>query len=368
MQYRNLGKSGLRVSRFCLGAMTLGKKVEAGAQVGETEAINLIKSALASGVNFIDTANIYPLGNPGGSEEVIGKAVKGDRDSVVIATKVRVATGPGPNDSGLSRKHIMKAVEDSLRRLQTDYIDVYTTHTPDYGTPIEETLRALDDLVHQGKVRYICASNCYAWYLSKALGVSDLHGLAKYVCVQVPYNLLARDIEMEMIPLCESEGIGISTYNPLAGEMLTGRHEYGKPPAEGRFTLGGGLSKMYLDRYWSEVNFQAVDRLKNIAREHGCSLPQFALAWILSNEAITSVLSGSISPEQLKENLAATEMKLSEEELKVCDDVWLMFRPPRHSYITPMRRARSAGEPPPGMGGPPPGAGGPRPGTSGPAR
>lgn len=347
MQYRNLGKSGLKVSRFCLGAMTLGKDVGAGAQVAETESINVIKTAIASGVNFIDTANIYPLGNPGRSEEVIGKAVKGERDAVVLATKVRVATGPGPNDGGLSRKHIMKAVEDSLRRLQTDYIDVYTTHTPDYSTPIEETLRTLDDLVRQGKVRYICASNCYAWYLSKALGVSELNKLEKFVCVQVPYNLLARDIETEMIPLCQDEGIGISTFNPLAGEMLTGRHELGKPPAEGRFTLGGGLAKMYLDRYWSDVNFQAVDRLKEIAKEHGCTLPQFALAWILSNDAVTSVLSGSISPEQLKENLAATEMKLSPEELKACDEVWLMFRPPRHNYYTPILRGPRPMGPPP---------------------
>ncbi|MFC2038896.1 aldo/keto reductase [Chloroflexota bacterium] len=339
MEYRNLGKTGLRVSRFCLGAMTLGTQVGAGAQVGEADAINLIKSALAAGVNCIDTANIYPLGNPGGSEEIIGKAVKGIRDSVVLSTKVRVPTGPGPNDGGLSRKHIMKAIEDSLRRLQTDYIDVYITHTPDYNTPIEETLRTFDDLVSQGKVRYICAANCYAWYLAKTLGVSELQNFIKYTSIQVPYNLLARDIEVEMIPLCESEGIGVTTYNPLAGEMLTGRHEFGKEPAEGRFTLGGGLSKMYLDRYWDETNFKAVDRLKEIAKEHGCSLPQFALAWILSNEAVTSVLSGTISPEQLEENLAATEIKLSEEELKACDEVWQMFRPTRHSYITPMRRA-----------------------------
>lgn len=338
MQYRNVGKSGLKVSRFCLGCMTLGKQVHEGAQVGEAESIKLIKMALDSGVNVLDTSNNYPVGAAGESEEVIGKALKGVRDSVIVSTKVRVATGPGPNDSGLSRKHIMKACEDSLRRLQTDYIDIYISHTPDYSTPIEETLRAFDDLVRQGKVRYLCSANSYAWYLAKALGVSELHDLEKYTSVQVPYNLLARDIETEMIPLCESEGLGIFTFNPLAGEMLTGRHEFGKPPAEGRFTLGGGLSQMYLARYWDETNFKAVDHLKEIIKQHGCTLPQFSLAWILSNPAVTAVLSGSISPEQLKENLAATEIKLSQEELKACDNVWLMFRPPRHSYITPMSR------------------------------
>ncbi len=348
MQYKNVGKSGLKVSRFCLGCMTFGKQVHEGAQVAEADAIKLIKMALDSGVNVLDTSNNYPMGAPGESEEVIGKALKGVRDSVVVSTKCRVNVGPGPNDSGLSRKHIMKACEDSLRRLQTDYIDIYISHTPDYSTPIEETLRAYDDLVRQGKVRYICSANSYAWQLAKALGVSERLGLEKYTSVQVPYNLLARDIETEMITLCESEGVGIFTFNPLAGELLTARHEFGKPPAEGRFTLGGGLSQMYLTRYWQETNFKAVDRLKEIVKEHGCTLPQFSLAWILNNPAVTAVLSGSISPEQLKENLAATQVKLSQDEIKACDEVWLMFRPPRHNYFTPQFRGPGPGGARPG--------------------
>ena len=347
MQYKNVGKSGLKVSRFCLGTMTLGKQVRVGAQVGEADSIRLIKMALDSGVSFIDTSNNYPQGAAGESEEVIGEALRGVRDSAVLATKCQANVGPGPNDSGLSRKHVMKACEDSLRRLQTDYIDIYVSHRPDYSTPIEETLRAYDDLVRQGKVRYICSANSYAWQLAKALGVSELHNLEKYTSVQVPYNLLARDIETEMIPLCESEGVGICTFNPLAGELLTARHEFGKPPAEGRFTLGGGLSQMYVARYWEETNFKAVDRLKELVKQHGCTLPQFSLAWILNNPAVTAVLSGSISPEQLKENLAATEMKLSPEELKACDEVWLMFRPPRHNYYTPMRGPGVPGGPRP---------------------
>jgi aryl-alcohol dehydrogenase-like predicted oxidoreductase len=322
MKYKKLGRTGLKVSPICLGAMNYGDPVS------ETESIKIVKSAMAAGVNFLDTGNAYAGGR---SEEIIGKALKGERHSIVIATKVGGRTGPGANNMGLSRQHIMQAVEDSLRRLQTDYIDLYYVHTPDYDTPIEETLRAMDGLVQQGKVRYIGCSNFFAWQLCKALWVSDLHNLARFDCIEPPYNLLTRDIDYELLPLCASEGIGVCVYNPLAGEMLTGRHQFGKPPAEGRFThelMGPG----YLERYWSEINFKAVDRFKGIAKEHGCSLAQFALAWILNNETITSVISGTTALEQLDENLAATEIKLSPEELQACDDVWQMFRPPRYSY------------------------------------
>ena len=322
MLYKNLGKTGLKVSRICLGTMNYGDPVN------ETESINIIKSAVSAGVNFLDTANAYAGGR---SEEIIGKAIKGERHSVVIATKVGAKIGPGLNDSGLTRKHIMRAIEESLKRLQTDYIDLYYTHAPDFNTPIEETLRTFDDLVHQGKVRYIGCSNFSTWQLCQARHISDIYSLVKFDCIEPPYNLLTRDIEIELLPYCSNEGIGVCVYNPLAGEMLTGRHEFSKPPAEGRFThelLGPG----YLERYWSEVNFQAVEKLKKIAKEHGCTLPQFAIAWILHNETITSVLSGTLAIEQLDENLAATEIKLSEEELQACDEVWRMFRPYRYHY------------------------------------
>jgi aryl-alcohol dehydrogenase-like predicted oxidoreductase len=322
MQYKNLGRTGLKVSTICLGTMTFGT------QIGEAESINIIKSALAAGVNFLDTADAYANKR---SEEIIGKALKGERHSALIATKVAGPTGPSLNDMGLSRKHIMQAVEDSLRRLQTDYIDLYYAHTPDYETPIEETLRAMDDLVHQGKVRYIGCSNFFAWQLCEALWISELHNLAQFACVEPPYNLLTRDIEYELLPLCAHKGIGVCVYNPLAGEMLTGRHEFGKPPAEGRFTLPD-MGRGYLERYWSEMNFKAVEKFKQIAKEHGCSLPKFALAWTLSNETVTSVLSGTTALEQLEENLAATEIKLSPEELRACDEVWQIFRPPRYAY------------------------------------
>jgi aryl-alcohol dehydrogenase-like predicted oxidoreductase len=323
MEYKRLGNTGLKVSPICLGTMNYGDPVS------EEEAIRIVNDAIEAGVNFIDTADMYSGGK---SEEIVGKAVKGKRDSMVIATKVCGKSGPGPNDRGLSRKHIMQAVEGSLKRLQTDYIDLYYAHTPDYDTPLEETLLAFNDLVHQGKVRYIGCSNFAAWQLCKGLGLSDLYKLARFECVEPPYNLLTRDIELELVPLCKSEKIGMCVYNPLAGELLTGMHEFGKPPAEGRFThkmMGPG----YLDRYWSELNFKAVDTLKKLAKDHGCTLAQFAIAWILNNDTITSVLSGTTAIKQLSENIAAAEITLSEEELKVCDDVWLMFRPTRYPYV-----------------------------------
>jgi aryl-alcohol dehydrogenase-like predicted oxidoreductase len=322
MDYKNLGKTGLKVSRICLGAMNYGDPVT------EAEAIKIVKDALSMGVNFFDTADGYGGGK---SEEILGKALKGERQSVVIATKTGAPTGSRPNDSGLSRRHIMQAVEQSLKRLQTDYIDLYYAHFPDYETPLDETLRAFDDLVHQGKVRYIGCSNFPVWYITSALRISDVNHLARFDCVQPVYNLLTRDIEVELLPLCTNEGMGVCTYNPLAGEILTEKHVFGKPPAEGRFTHKI-LGKAYYERYWSSVNFQAADRLRKLAKARSCSLPQFSLAWILSNDIITSVLSGTTEIAQLKENLAAADIKLSQDEINVCDEVWQMFRPPRYHY------------------------------------
>jgi len=318
MQYKKLGRTGLMVSEICLGTMNFGQ------QVGETEAINLIKSAMAAGVNFIDTADQYISGK---AEEIVGKALKEDRHAAVLATKAGAwRSGPGVNDIGLSRKHIMAAIEGSLRRLGTDYFDLYYAHTPDYNTPIDETLRAMDDLVHQGKVRYIACSNFRAWQLCDALWVSQYHNLARFDCIQSPYNLITRDIEYELLPLCIDKGVGVTVYNPLAGGLLTGKHDLNKPPAEGRFTLER-LGPMYSERYWSAPNFEAVAKLKKIARDHGRNLPQFSLAWILNNKAITSIVLGTSSIKQLEENLGATDIKLSEEEIAACNDVWQQLRP-----------------------------------------
>ena len=330
MQYKKMGRTGLKVSTICLGTMTYGS------QVAEKESIDIIESALAAGVNFLDTADAYIDGR---SEEIVGKALKGKRQSVVLATKVENKVGPGVNDAGLSRKHIMQGIEDSLRRLGTDYIDLYYVHKPDYDTPIEETLRALDDLVHQGKARYIACSNFHAWRLCKALWVSDLHRLARFDCIQPPYNLLTRDIEYELLPLCASEGVGVCVYNPLAGGLLTGKHHPNKPPAEGtRFALPyetrahGQIGSIYSERYWSAANFEAVASLEKIAREHGRSLPQFALAWILSKEVITSAICGATSLKHLEQNIGAADIELSEEELATCDEVWRKLRPARFFY------------------------------------
>lgn len=323
MQYRKLGKTGLKVSELCLGTMTFGDQVE------ETQAISIIEGALAAGVNFIDTANIYVLGK---SEEIVGKALKGKRDSVILATKVAGKMGRGVTEEGLSRQQIIKQIENSLRRLQTDYIDLYYAHHPDYDTDIEVTLRTMDDLVHQGKVRYIACSNFTAWQLCKALWVSDRHNLVPFDCIQSPYNLLTRDIESELLPFCTSERLGVCVYNPLAAGLLTGKYNLDKPPDEGTRFAHKRIGKMYSERYWSAVNFEAITRLMQIAKEHGRSMPQFALGWTLNNKTLTSTLIGATSLKQLEENLGATEVKLSEEELAACDEVWKQFRPPRFFY------------------------------------
>jgi aryl-alcohol dehydrogenase-like predicted oxidoreductase len=327
LHYKKLGKTDLKVSRICLGTMNFGN------QVSESEAINIIDNALERGVNFIDTADVYAEKK---SEEIIGRALRDKRNSVVLATKVANRTGPDVNDVGLSRKHIMQAIHESLRRLKTDYIDLYYAHLPDYDTPLEETLRAMDDLVHEGKVRYIACSNFRAWYLCRALWLSDIHNTARFECIQSPYNIITRDIEYELLPLCISEEVGVCVYNPLAGGLLSGKHELGKPPADGtRFAISSmGLGRIYQERYWSDQNFEAITRLKQITETHDKSLVEFALAWIQNNKAITSVICGVSSVKQLQDNLKATETKLSEEELSFCDQIWQQLSPTRFSYGT----------------------------------
>lgn len=320
MRYKKVGGSGLKVSEIALGTMTYGN------QVNEADAINIINMAFEKGVNYFDTANGYAGGR---SEEIVGKTLKDKRQKVIIATKVFSPQGTGPNDSGLSRGHIIRAIDGSLRRLNTDYIDIYYAHAPDYSTPIEETLRTFDDLVRLGKVRYAACSNFRAWQLEKALWTSNQHNSIRFECIQSPYNLITRDIEYELLPCCVSEGIGVMVYNPLAGGLLTGKHNPDKEPApDTRF----GREKGYYQRYWSPVNFTAVDHLKKIADAHDRSMTQFSLAWIMNNPIITSVIVGASSTKHLEENMGATELKLTEEELKACDDVWRELRPPRFFY------------------------------------
>lgn len=320
MRYRYLGRTGLKVSAICLGTGEYGNQVE------EKEAVRIMSGALAAGINFFDTADAYAEGR---SEKIIGRWLKGHRHSIVLATKVSRRMGPGPNDVGLSRKHITEAVEDSLRRLQTDYIDLYYAHSPDANTSIEESLRAFDDLVHQGKVIYIGCDNFRAWQLCKALWASESEHLVRFDCIEWPYNLLTRDIEYELLSLCTSENVGVCVYNPLAGGLLTGKHDPNKPPADNtRFSLKH-VGQMYRERYWSATNFEAVAYLKQIAREQGCSLAQFALAWILTNKTVTSAVCGATSPKQLEEDISATEIEISKEALVAADSVWDQIRPPR---------------------------------------
>jgi 1-deoxyxylulose-5-phosphate synthase len=323
MKYKTLGRTGLKVSIISLGSTSFGRLPS------EEYAIQMVEAALNAGINFIDTGDSYVGGM---SEQILGKALKGKRNSVVLATKVGSRTGPGIGDIGLSRKHIMQGIEGSLHRLDTDYVDLYYAHQPDYDTDIDETLRAFDDLIHQGKVRYLACSNYRAWQLCKALWASDIIKVNRFNCIQSPYNLLTRDIEYELLPFCASENLGVTVYNPLAGGLLTGKHDANKPPGEGTVFSSEYLGAIYRERYWSEANFTAVARIKEIAEGHGRSMSQFCLAWVLNNPVITSATMGVSSLEQLENNLPAAEIKLSEEEIKACDEVWSKFRTPRYFY------------------------------------
>jgi aryl-alcohol dehydrogenase (NADP+) len=344
-----MGRTGLKVSALCLGTMTMGK------QVDEPTALQIIERALDLGVNFIDTADLYVNGL---TEQIVAKAIKDRRDSIVIASKgghVRqvagkfgeqkisgpidiarprpftawhAGEGTGPNDMGLSRKHLMQALEGSLRRLGTDYLDIYYAHMPDYDTPLDETLRAMDDMVRQGKVRYLGCSNFRAFQLGKALRISDMHNLARWDVIQPPFNLLARDVEYELLPLCREEGVGVVPFSPMAAGLLSGKYQKGKEPIQGaRYSLGH-LGYTYNKPYWNDANFAAIEQLKKIAAEAGVGMARFALAWVLSNPAITAVSNGATSIAQLEENIAATDVKLSPDVIAACDAVWLTLRPP----------------------------------------
>ena len=323
MQYKKLGRTGLKVSAIGIGTMFFGT------QVNEIEAAKILDVAFGKGINLFDTANAYTGGR---SEEIVGKAIKNKRHSIVLATKVGHNQGTGPNDYGLSREHIMLAVENSLKRLVTDYIDIYYAHTPDYSTPIEETLRAFDNLVQQGKVRYIACSNIRAWQLIKSLWVSDKYNLARFDCIQSVYNLLTRDIEYELLPCCADEGIGVTVFNPLAAGLLTGKYDQNQPPPPNNRFGRERTGVRERDLYWSPVNFTAVDHLKKIADAHCRNLAQFSLAWIMNNPLISSAVAGFSTVKQLEENLGAVDIKLTAEENKACDEVWTELRPPRVFY------------------------------------
>jgi aryl-alcohol dehydrogenase-like predicted oxidoreductase len=314
-----MGRTGLKVSEICLGTMTFGH------QCDERTSFAILDKATEHGVTFLDTADVYPVPpsveTAGLTETIVGRWLKGQRDQFVLATKCRIRVGRGPNDEGLSRKHVLKAVEDSLRRLQTDYIDLYQSHSPDPETPMDETLRAFDDLVRQGKVRYVGCSNYPAWQVALALGISYRHDLARLDCVQPRYNLLYRDVEAELLPLCRDQGLGVIAYNPLAGGFLTGKYRSLEPVAGTRFTLGK-TGDLYRERYWHQAQLEAVEQLRRFFEPRGKSLIQVAVAWVLAQPGITSAIVGASRPEQLDESLAAVNLKLDAEEMEACNLAW----------------------------------------------
>jgi aryl-alcohol dehydrogenase-like predicted oxidoreductase len=313
MKYRVLGLTSLKVSPICLGTMQFGWTAD------EAMSQRVLATAYEAGVNFIDTADIYSRwadGNPGGvAEQIIGRWMMQNnipRDKIILATKVRGNMGGGPEDEGLSPKHILKAVENSLRRLQTDYLDLYQVHWPDEKTPIEETLRAFDELVKQGKVRYVGASNYSAWELMQALWASDRNGLSRYDSLQPHYNLVHRDeFERELAAVCKTYHLGIIPYSPLAGGFLTGKYHRNLVPISAR---AGGAK-----RYFNERNWALLDQMDVLAKEKRASISQIALAWLLADPLITSPIIGANSVEQFKDNLGAMDVHLTPDEKSTLD-------------------------------------------------
>jgi aryl-alcohol dehydrogenase (NADP+) len=309
MNHVHLGRTGLLVSELCLGTMTFGL------QCDETTSVAILDRAAEGGITFIDTADVYPLGGGlptvGRTEEILGGWLRGKRDQFIVATKCFGRTGSAAWEQGNSRKHIMEAVEASLRRLGTEYIDLYQLHGPDPGTPIDETLAALDDLVRSGKVRYVGCSNFLAYQVARALGRSEAASVVRFDSVQPRYNLLFRQMERELLPLCEEEGLGIIPYNPIAGGLLSGKHNPAAPPPEGsRFTLGTAAG-IYQGRYWHDQEFATVEELRKIAEREGIALVTLSVAWVLAHPAVTAPIVGASRPGQLDESLAAADFVMS---------------------------------------------------------
>lgn len=320
MQYRKLGRTGLKVSAVSLGTMAFGR------WIGEKESAEVLDAALDEGINLIDTADVYGRGmdqkNPllsGESEEILGRLLQGRRDQVVLATKVHGRVGNGVNDAGQSRYHIIRAVENSLKRLQTDHIDLYQVHRFDPDTPLEETLRALDDLVRQGKVRYLGCSNYAAWQIAKAHGISERAGLHRFESVQPEYSIITRDIERELLPFAQSEGVGVIVYSPLGRGLLTGKYKQGEAFPQG--SRGAAGEQRLLALLEQERHFRIVEGLKPLAERRGWTLPQLALAWVLSNPAVTSAILGASHPSHVRESLRHVDEGLSGQDLWEIDTI-----------------------------------------------
>ena len=323
MEHVRFGQTGLKVSRLCLGTMTFGYQCD----VETSNAI--MDAAVAAGITFLDTADVYPLGGPpevtGRTEEIVGQWLGARREQFIVATKCHYPTGPMPWDAGNSRKNIMRALDASLRRLRTDYVDLYQLHAWDANTPIDETLQALDDVVRAGKVRYAGCSNFLAYQLARSVGRAEVLGTSTFISVQPRYNLLYREMERELFPLCAEEGIAVIPYNPLAGGFLSGKHRPGSPTEGGRFTLGAAAGR-YQERYWHDRMFSTIEELRPIAADAGVSMATLAVQWVLANPVITSPIVGASRPEQLADSVAAVGAPLDASLKDALDQLTHEFR------------------------------------------
>jgi len=307
MQHVRFGRTGLKVSRLCLGTMTFGL------QCDEATSFSILDAAAEAGVSFIDTADVYPLGGTlqtvGRTEEIIGKWLRGRRDQFILATKCSGKSGPAAWQQGTSRKHVLDSIDASLKRLNTDYVDLYQVHHFDTTVSVDETVEAFDAVLRAGKARYVGVSNYHAYRVARALGRAEALGLAKFASVQPRYNLLFRELERELLPLCAEEGLAVIPYNPLAGGLLTGKHKRGAPPQGSRFTLGTA-AKNYTERYWKEREFETVDRFVALAAEAGVAPATLAVAWVLANPVVTAPIIGASRANQLAASVAALDYTL----------------------------------------------------------
>ena len=314
MDQITLKNTALNVSRICFGTMTFG------GQTDEAAATRMIERCLDSGINFLDTANAY---NQGASEQMLGKIIKSKRKDIVLASKVRNKMGEGPDLAGLSRAAIFRAIDDSLRRLGTDYLDIYYLHLPDYSVPIEESLDAMNALVKQGKIRHVASSNYSGWQVVEMLWIARQNGYSPPLISQPMYNLIARGIEQEYLPMCKQFAVSTVVYNPLAGGLLTGKHQPQAPLPGTRFDK----NQMYLDRYWHQADFDAVEELKQVAAKGGRSLLSLALNWLYHHSKSDCIILGASRVEQLEQSLKALgDGPLDPQTLQVCDEVWAKLR------------------------------------------
>ncbi len=320
MEYTNVAGSGLSVSKFCLGTMMFG------GQTDEKESIKIVDYALDNGINFFDTANIYTKGD---SERILGKALKGKRDNAVIATKVGGPSWEGPNGRGLGRKHVIKSLENSLERLQTDYVDVFYMHFPDPKVPMEETIETMNLLINEGKIRYYAVSNYAAWQICSMIDKAREMKLHAPIMTESVYNLVTRGIDEELIPFLKKYNVGLATYNPLAGGLLTGKHTRERAAESSRMADDKG----YKARYWNDRNFDAIDILQKIAKENDMTLIELAVRWSLTNPVVTSPIIGVSKLEQIKQNIELVNKgPLPEDVYKACDEAWAVIKGDYFSY------------------------------------